>query len=85
MMVAVANAPPLHVVINVVEASRRSSSCSAVMISWAPVLPTGCPGAIARSANAAKEFRCHNTGDTPWEAGDTGGRFSQLAGNADTP
>ena len=28
---------------------------------------------------------CHNTGDTPWEAGDTGGRFSQLAGNADTP
>ena len=28
---------------------------------------------------------CHNTGDTPWEAGDTGGLFSQLAGNADTP
>lgn len=28
---------------------------------------------------------CHNTGDTPWEAGDTGGRFSKLVGNADTP
>ena len=34
-------------VISAVLASRRSSSCSAVVISRAPVLPTGWPSAIA--------------------------------------
>ena len=47
MMVAVAMAPPAHMVIRAVLASRRSSSCSAVVISRAPVAPTGCPRAIA--------------------------------------
>jgi hypothetical protein len=46
MMVAVAMAPPAHMVISAVLASRRSSSCSAVVSSRAPVLPTGWPSAI---------------------------------------
>ena len=41
MMVAVAIAPPAHMVISAVPAPRRSSSCSAVVSSRAPVLPTG--------------------------------------------
>jgi cholest-4-en-3-one 26-monooxygenase len=47
MMVAVDMAPPAHMVISAVLASRRSSSCKAVVSSRAPVLPTGCPMAIA--------------------------------------
>src|SRR5215469_319300 len=47
MMVAVDMAPPAHMVIRAVAASRRSSSCRAVVISRAPVLPTGWPRAIA--------------------------------------
>ena len=47
MMVAVAIAPPAHMVISAVAAPRRSSSCSAVVSSRAPVLPTGWPRAIA--------------------------------------
>ena len=47
MMVAVDMAPPAHIVISAVLASRRSSSCSAVVISRAPVAPTGWPRAIA--------------------------------------
>src|SRR6266568_1198101 len=47
MMVAVAMAPPAHIEISAVLASRRSSSCSAVVSSRDPVLPTGWPRAIA--------------------------------------
>src|SRR5690242_7012744 len=47
MMVAVAMAPPAHMVTRAVPAPRRSSSCSAVVSSRAPVLPTGWPRAIA--------------------------------------
>ena len=47
MIEAVAIAPPAHMVIRAVLASRRSSSCRAVVISRAPVLPTGWPSAIA--------------------------------------
>lgn len=41
MIVPVAMAPPAHIVINAVVASRRSSSCNAVVINRVPVLPTG--------------------------------------------
>ena len=41
MIVAVAIAPPAHIEISAVLASVRSSSCSAVVISREPVLPTG--------------------------------------------
>src|SRR6202034_4885224 len=40
-IVAVAIAPPAHMVISAVDASRRSISCTAVVIRRAPVLPTG--------------------------------------------
>ena len=43
MMVAVDIAPPAHMVISAVDAPRRSSSCRAVVIKRAPVLPTECP------------------------------------------
>ena len=46
MMVAVAIAPPAHMVISAVLASRRSSSCSGGEQPGA-VLPTGYPMAIA--------------------------------------
>lgn len=41
MMVAVDNAPPAHLVISAVDSPVRSSSCSALVISRLPVLPTG--------------------------------------------
>ena len=47
MMVPEAWAPPAHIAISAVEASRRSSSCSAVVRSRAPVAPTGWPSAMA--------------------------------------
>ncbi len=47
MMVPVDNAPPAHIVISAVLLSVRSSSCSAVVMSRLPVLPTGWPSAIA--------------------------------------
>src|SRR5690606_31488761 len=47
MIVAVARAPPAHMVISAVDWSDRSSSCSAVVISRAPVAPTGWPSAMA--------------------------------------
>ena len=47
MMVAVDIAPPAHMVTSAVDASRRSSSCRAVVSSRDPVLPTGCPSAMA--------------------------------------
>jgi hypothetical protein len=47
MIVAVDMAPPAHMVISAVAASRRSSSCRAVVSSRAPVAPTGWPRAIA--------------------------------------
>jgi hypothetical protein len=59
MMVAVAMAPPAHMVIRAVLASRRSSSCSAVVISRAPVAlaETALPGAGDRPAIVAKSLR----------------------------
>ncbi len=45
--VAVARAPPAHIVTSAVDPSARSSSCSAVVISRLPVAPTGCPRAMA--------------------------------------
>ena len=47
VIVAVAIAPPAHIEISAVLPSRRSSSCSAVVISRDPVLPTGWPRAMA--------------------------------------
>ena len=47
MIVPDACAPPAHIEIRAVEASRRSSSCSAVVSRRVPVEPTGCPRAIA--------------------------------------
>ena len=41
MIVPVDSAPPAHMVISAVLWSVRSSSCSAVVISRLPVLPTG--------------------------------------------
>ena len=38
---------PAHIVIRAVDRSVRSSSCNAVVINRLPVLPTGCPSAIA--------------------------------------
>ena len=46
-MVPVAIAPPQHMVTSAVVPSVRSSSCSAVVSSRAPVEPTGWPSAMA--------------------------------------
>lgn len=47
MIVPVASAPSAHITINANSLSARSSSCSAVVISRAPVAHTGWPRAIA--------------------------------------
>ena len=47
MIVPVASAPPQHIEIRASDSSRRSNSCSAVVIRRLPVAPTGCPRAIA--------------------------------------
>ena len=47
MIVPDACAPPAHIETSAVVASRRSSSCSAVVSNRVPVDPTGCPSAMA--------------------------------------
>jgi hypothetical protein len=48
MIEAVDIAPPAHMVISAVLAWRRSTSCSAVVISRTPVAPTGDRGRSPR-------------------------------------
>jgi hypothetical protein len=57
MIVAVDMAPPAHMVISAVAASRRSSSCRAVVSSRAPVAPTRWPRAIAPPLSAGRRSR----------------------------
>ena len=45
--VPVPSPPPQHIVTSPISLSERSSSCSSVVISRAPVDPSGCPSAIA--------------------------------------
>ena len=60
MMVPVASAPPQHMLTSASEASRRSSSCSAVVMRRLPVEPTGWPSAIA------PPFTFTLSGSAPW-------------------
>ena len=77
MMVAVAIAPPAHMVISAVVASRRSSSCSAVVSSRAPVLPTGWPMAIAPPLTLTRSGsgRCTLSQDSTTDANDYPGQW----------